>query len=228
MKDIIRDRDRGVTYDVHWNDDNQLIEPNGAKLTSYIGTLARIHIPITCDRWTDATLDEGKQKIWTDIKVPYMVVVICFLLLNDNVFKLFILTHSFNYLFDFFVVICFSQRSFNIEDNRRKYCLQVAGKRHRGWRSFLTNKYLKDEEGNFVKAEYPTKYGNFIGLEEWDAFVNKRIENINFKQVSDTNRQRASKPAYPYKKGRLGYARLQQKIVSIYKCYDLINCLNVL
>ena len=28
-----------------------------------------------------------------------------------------------------------------------------------------------------------------------------------------------------YRKGRLGYARLQQKLVSIYKCYDFINVL---
>lgn len=104
----------------------------------------------------------------------------------------------------------------------------MAGKRHRGWRTFLTNKFLKDEQGNLVKADRPMKYSNFIGPEEWDEFVSKRIENEKFKKVSDTNRERASTPTYPYRKGRLGYARLQQKIVSIYKCYDLINCLNVL
>jgi len=36
------------------------------------GTLARMHISITTDRWTNADLDSGKEKIWTDIKVPYM------------------------------------------------------------------------------------------------------------------------------------------------------------
>ena len=104
----------------------------------------------------------------------------------------------------------------------------MAGKRHRGWRTFLTNKFLKDEQENLVKTDRPMKYSNFIGPEEWDEFVSKRIENEKFKKVSDTNCERASTPTYPYRKGRLGYARLQQKIVSIYKCYDLINCLNVL
>ncbi|KAI5438841.1 hypothetical protein KIW84_024530 [Lathyrus oleraceus] len=33
-------------------------------------------------------------------------------------------------------------------------------------------------------------------------------------EVSDKNRKRASKPAYPYKKGRTGYARLQQRILA--------------
>ena len=46
--------------------------------------------------------------------------------------------------------------------------------------------------------------------------------------VSDVNRQRASKPAYPYKKGRLEYARLEQKIVSIYNCYGLFVLLFIL
>jgi hypothetical protein len=52
--------------------------------------------------------------------------------------------------------------------------------------------------------------------------------NLFIQDLSAINRQRASKPAYPYRKGRLGYARLQQKLVSIYKCYDLINCIIVL
>ncbi|KAI5446063.1 hypothetical protein KIW84_014054 [Lathyrus oleraceus] len=75
-------------------------------------------------------------------------------------------------------------RSFNIEDTtiRKKYILQLAGKRHRGWRTFLTNKYLKDKEIFFVEydPEYPVK---------------------------------ASNPTYAYKKGRLGYARLEEKIL---------------
>jgi len=105
----------------------------------------------------------------------------------------------------------------------------LAGKRCRGWRAFLTNKYLKDEEGNFVEEdpERPMKYESFITPEEWVAFVGQRRDD-NFKKVNTKNRERASKPPYPYKKGRLGYARLQEKIVSKYKCYDLINCLNVL
>src|ERR1051325_6723196 len=80
MRGIICDRDRGVTYNVDWNDEDQLIGSNDAKLTSYIGTLVRMHIPITTLRWKRGELDEGKEKIWSEIKVPYMVVVICFIL----------------------------------------------------------------------------------------------------------------------------------------------------
>ncbi|KAI5426292.1 hypothetical protein KIW84_031913 [Lathyrus oleraceus] len=95
MKSIIRDRDKAVTYNVNWNADNQLIGSNAAKLASYIGTLVRMHIPITATRWSNKELGSAKDKIWTEIL-----------------------------------------RSFNIEDTtiRKKYILQLAGKRHRGRR----------------------------------------------------------------------------------------------
>ena len=80
MRGIICDRDRGITYNVDWNNDDQLIGSNSAKLTSYIGTLVRMHIPIITPRWKKGELDEAKEKIWTEIKVSYMVVVICFIL----------------------------------------------------------------------------------------------------------------------------------------------------
>ena len=80
MKGIIRARDKGIKYDVHWNAEEQLIEPNGAMLTCYIGSLVRQHIPITCDNWRNPALQSGKEKIWTEIQVPYMIDVICFLL----------------------------------------------------------------------------------------------------------------------------------------------------
>ncbi|KAI5398476.1 hypothetical protein KIW84_064025 [Lathyrus oleraceus] len=175
MKSIIRDRDKAVTYNVNWNADNQLIGSNAAKLASYIGTLVRMHIPITATRWSNKELGSAKDKIWTEIL-----------------------------------------RSFNIEDTtiRKKYILQLAGKRHRGWRTFLTNKYLKDKEIFFVEydPEYPVKYAIFITDEEWVAFVAQRRDE-NFKKVSATNRERASNPTYAYKKGRLGYARLEEKIL---------------
>ncbi|KAI5445665.1 hypothetical protein KIW84_013767 [Lathyrus oleraceus] len=57
------------------------------------------------------------------------------------------------------------------------------------------------------------KYAEIISAEEWDNFVAKR-RNEKFHEVSDKNQKRASKPAYPYKKGRTGYARLQQRILA--------------
>ena len=92
----------------------------------------------------------------------------------------------------------------------------MAGKRLRGFRTFLNRKYLRDAEKKFVDAERPTEYADVISLKECDVFKAKR-KTPKFQSVSDVNRQRASSSAYPYKKGRLGYARLEQKIVSIYK-----------
>ncbi|KAI5435358.1 NADPH-dependent aldo-keto reductase [Lathyrus oleraceus] len=172
MKSIIRARDKGEKFEVHWSAEDQLIEPNGSMLASYIGFLVRQHIPITCDNWRSPELKVGKEKIWSEI-----------------------------------------QRSFHIDESRQKYCIQLAGKRLRGFRSFLSNKFLKDEEGKFVEAERPMKYAEIISAEEWDNFVAKR-RNEKFHEVSDKNRKRASKPAYPYKKGRTGYARLQQRILA--------------
>ncbi|KAI5436710.1 hypothetical protein KIW84_023000 [Lathyrus oleraceus] len=172
IKSIIRARDKGEKFEVHWSAEDQLIEPNGSMLASYIGFLVRQHIPITCDNWRSPELKVGKEKIWSEI-----------------------------------------QRSFHIDESRQKYCIQLAGKRLRGFRSFLSNKFLKDEEGKFIKAEWPMKYAEIISTEEWDNFVAKR-RNEKFHEVSDKNRKRASKPAYPYKKGRTGYARLQQRILA--------------
>ncbi|KAI5446741.1 hypothetical protein KIW84_014546 [Lathyrus oleraceus] len=57
------------------------------------------------------------------------------------------------------------------------------------------------------------KYAEIISADEWDNFVAKR-RNEKFHEVSDKNWKRASKPAYPYKKGRTRYARLQQRILA--------------
>src|ERR1051325_9860997 len=92
MRRIIRDRDRGITYNIDWNNDDQLIGSNSAKLTSYIGTLVRMHISITTPRWKKGELDEAKEKIWTEINVSYMVVNCYLFYIDDNVFKLHILT----------------------------------------------------------------------------------------------------------------------------------------
>ena len=78
----------------------------------------------------------------------------------------------------------------------------------------MTNTYLKDKDGNFLEEApgRPTKYVSFIDEEDWAKFLDQRDEA--FRKRSATNSARASKPAYPYKKGRLGYARLEDKIIS--------------
>ncbi|XP_058754912.1 uncharacterized protein LOC131628068 [Vicia villosa] len=96
MKKVIQKRDRGILLDAHWSESGLLIEPNGSKITSFIGALVRNAIPITCDEWRDTNLKEAKDKLWMEI-----------------------------------------QRSFNnMEDNRRKICLKLAGRLLRGFRTF--------------------------------------------------------------------------------------------
>ena len=68
----------------------------------------------------------------------------------------------------------------------------------------------------FVDAELPSKYASLVSPKEWETFKAKR-KTQEFQSVSETNRQRALNPAYPYRKGRTGYGRLEQSIVSIYK-----------
>ncbi|KAI5394827.1 hypothetical protein KIW84_061444 [Lathyrus oleraceus] len=171
MRRVVQGRSRGIILDVCWNNQGQLIEPNGHTLTSFIGALVRNEIPITCDDWRNKELNESKEKIWSEIK-----------------------------------------RCFNIEEERRGFCMKLAGKLLRGFRTFLSSKFLKDADGNFVDAELPKKYESLISAEEWEAFKSKRQDPV-FQRISATNRERASSPAYPYRKGRVGYGRLEQSML---------------
>ncbi|XP_058786433.1 uncharacterized protein LOC131661047 isoform X3 [Vicia villosa] len=173
MKKVIQKRDQCILLDAHWSESGLLIEPNGSKITSFIGALVRNASPITCDEWRDRNLKEAKDKLWMEI-----------------------------------------QRSFNnMEDNRRKLCLKLAGRLLRGFRTFLTRRYLRDANKNFVDAEYLKRYKSLISPEEWVTFKEKR-KNPKFRSRSETNRQRASGPPYPYRKGHMGYGRLEQSILT--------------
>ena len=98
----------------------------------------------------------------------------------------------------------------------------MAEKLHGGFRAFLSNKFIRDADKFFVDVELPRKYADLITAEEWETFKSKRSTQ-KFESLSVVNRQRASSPAYPYRKGRMGYARLQQSIVSIYKLQSIYN-----
>ena len=80
MKSIIRARDKGEKFEVHWSAEDQLIEPNGSMLASYIGFLVRQNIPITCDNWRSPELKVGKEKIWSEIQVLTIYCYMFFLL----------------------------------------------------------------------------------------------------------------------------------------------------
>src|SRR3954462_1282485 len=71
MKGIVRHRDQGLVYPLDWNSDKQAIGPNSAKLTSYIGTLVRMHIPVSTPKWTlkSKALEEKKDAIWKELQV---------------------------------------------------------------------------------------------------------------------------------------------------------------
>src|SRR3954463_4311731 len=70
MKGVIRHRDQGLIYHLEWNSDNQPIGPNFAKLTSYIGTLVRMHIPVSVAKWNlkSEELDEKKKRFGTSLR----------------------------------------------------------------------------------------------------------------------------------------------------------------
>ncbi|KAI5399709.1 hypothetical protein KIW84_064880 [Lathyrus oleraceus] len=134
MRRVVQGRSRGIILDVCWNNQGQLIEPNGHTLTSFIGALVRNEIPITCDDWRNKELNESKEKIWSEIK-----------------------------------------RCFNIEEERRGFCMKLAGKLLRGFRTFLSSKFLKDADVLQIGKEHQA--------------------------------------AYPYRKGRVGYGRLEQSML---------------
>ena len=64
-------------------------------LTSYLGLVVRREIPITCEDWRATVLDDAKDKIWSEIQVPY---VMLFVFNDDYVFIFLILTH---FVYDF-------------------------------------------------------------------------------------------------------------------------------
>nr|XP_027192211.1 uncharacterized protein LOC113787582 [Cicer arietinum] len=102
------------------------------------------------------------------------------------------------------------QTTFVLDEGRKSYVLRVARKIHRGFRSHLSNFYLKDREEN-TNAEAPKIYKHYISNDEWSAFVSKRSD-LAFVNISKTNRERARNPTHPYKKSRMGYACLDQKL----------------
>ena len=92
----------------------------------------------------------------------------------------------------------------------------MAEKLLRGFRTFLNTKFLRDADKNFVDAELPSKYASLISPQEWVKFKAKR-QTEEFQSLSAINRERASAPQYKYRKGRVGYGRLEQSLVSINK-----------
>ncbi|CAI8610914.1 unnamed protein product [Vicia faba] len=75
----------------------------------------------------------------------------------------------------------------------------------------MARSYLKDSKGGFVKHR-PAKYSFCIKQDDWDKFVAQHM-TAKFQKVSDENRERALNPQHPYRKSRLGCARLEADMV---------------
>ncbi|CAJ2652050.1 unnamed protein product [Trifolium pratense] len=101
--------------------------------------------------------------------------------------------------------------AFEIGDEHYDYVMTIAGTCLRAFRTKLTTEYLRDGDGNVIRQR-PSKYSHVIEQEHWDIFVAKR-ETEEFQKISKENRERALNPQHPYKKGRLGYARLEDDMI---------------
>ncbi len=82
--------------------------------------------------------------------------------------------NAFTYTFVFLFYFILQSYFLNVDESRKNYVLQLAGKLHRCFRSYLTTKYLKDDDGNFIDADRPALYESLISPEEWETFVAKR------------------------------------------------------
>ncbi|XP_058733074.1 uncharacterized protein LOC131604663 [Vicia villosa] len=101
------------------------------------------------------------------------------------------------------------QKAYVIGDERRNFIISEAGKLFRAFKVKLRIKYLKDKDGN-VNKKPPEKY-SYITQEQWDKFV-AHCTSDDFQKLSSENRKRALNPLYPYRKSRLGYARLEEEM----------------
>ncbi|XP_024639753.2 uncharacterized protein [Medicago truncatula] len=103
------------------------------------------------------------------------------------------------------------QKAFVIGDEHREYVLREAGKLHRAFRTKIAKFFLKDSNGDFNKQR-PAKYSYCIKQEHWDNFVAQR-KSTHFQKLSIQNRERALNPQHPYRKSRLGCARLEEDMI---------------
>ncbi|XP_054776612.1 uncharacterized protein LOC129285091 [Prosopis cineraria] len=104
------------------------------------------------------------------------------------------------------------ESSFNIDASRKKYVLGTASRQLRSFRTVLTAKYLRDANGKIIEHP-PARYAHLIKQEDWDAFIGRRKDK-SFKKLSEENRQRALDPLYPYRRGRVAYADLEQQLIA--------------
>ncbi|XP_058741384.1 uncharacterized protein LOC131613756 [Vicia villosa] len=103
------------------------------------------------------------------------------------------------------------EKAFVIGEEHRAFVYREAGKLHRAFRTKMARSYLRDSKGGFVKHR-PAKYSYCIKQEDWDKFAAQRMSE-KFQKVSKENRERALNPQHPYRKSRLGCARLEADMI---------------
>ncbi|CAI8593648.1 unnamed protein product [Vicia faba] len=103
------------------------------------------------------------------------------------------------------------EKAFIIGEEHPAFVYREDRKLHRAFRTKMARSYLKDSKGGFVKHR-PAKYSFCIKQDDWDKFVAQHM-TAKFQKVSDENRERALNPQHPYRKSRLGCARLEADMV---------------
>ncbi|XP_028798627.1 uncharacterized protein LOC114754058 [Neltuma alba] len=100
--------------------------------------------------------------------------------------------------------------AFDIDESRKRFVEGKAGRALRSFRYFVTHKYLKDPS-TADESQVPSLIRDLVKPEDWAAFVTSRRDR-QFQELSSQNKERVKKNEYPYRKGRLGYAGLEQEV----------------
>lgn len=92
MKKVIKNRSKGKLGKIEYNELGQPYEEENINFQSFLGVLARSHIPITAKNW-DEVDDEIKQHIWHIANViinsllfhSYFSIKVTLLMLENNI-----------------------------------------------------------------------------------------------------------------------------------------------
>ena len=68
---VIKNRSKGIKLLIKYNQDGIFVGDTSVHLTSYLGVLARIMVPIRYKDWRDVPI-QLKEKLWDSIEVTYL------------------------------------------------------------------------------------------------------------------------------------------------------------
>ncbi|XP_054801440.1 uncharacterized protein LOC129305433 [Prosopis cineraria] len=87
---------------------------------------------------------------------------------------------------------------------------RAAGQKYKVEWNFKA-KYIKKSGGNII-SEAPNLIRPLVSQEQWDEFVAQSLEG-QFQELSHKKKELHEKDLSPYKKGRIGYARIEQQMI---------------